>query len=132
MSEWFEQLPSVCVCGATALKLMLNGHNFSSVGPIMLILWFSESIGRGLSDDVLKSNVYFWPVFDKIPWAIAHGLFPKMRNYDLFQIWELSIPSERALSKLSENHKINVIGPTELKLWPFKGVSLNFNATTIN
>ncbi len=28
--------------------------------------------------------------------------------------------SERPLSKLSENHKINVNGPTELKLWPFK------------
>ncbi len=28
--------------------------------------------------------------------------------------------SERPLSKLSENHKINVIGPTELNLWPFK------------
>ncbi len=28
--------------------------------------------------------------------------------------------SERPISKLSENHKINVIGPTELKLWPFK------------
>ena len=28
--------------------------------------------------------------------------------------------SERPLSKLSENDKINVIGPTELKLWPFK------------
>ncbi len=32
--------------------------------------------------------------------------------------------SERPLSKLSENHKINVIGPTKLKLWPFK-VMLN-------
>ena len=31
-----------------------------------------------------------------------------------------NISSERPLSKLSENHKINVIGPTELKLWPFK------------
>ncbi len=29
--------------------------------------------------------------------------------------------SERPLSKLSENHKINVIGPSELKLWPFYG-----------
>ncbi len=28
--------------------------------------------------------------------------------------------SERPLSKLSENHKINVIRPSELKLWPFK------------
>ncbi len=32
---------------------------------------------------------------------------------------------ERSLSKLSENHKINVIGPTELKLWPFKDALFN-------
>ncbi len=30
-------------------------------------------------------------------------VFLKMENYGPFQIWELSIPSER---KLSENHKI--------------------------
>ncbi len=36
--------------------------------------------------------------------------------------------SERPLAKLSENHKINVIRPTELKLWPFKDADL-FNAT---
>ena len=29
-------------------------------------------------------------------------------------------PIEKSLSKLSENHKINVIRGTELKLWPFK------------
>ncbi len=28
--------------------------------------------------------------------------------------------SERPSSKLSENHKINIFRPTELKLWPFK------------
>ena len=33
--------------------------------------------------------------------------------------------SERPLSKLSENHKMNVIGPTEPKLWPFKDALLN-------
>ncbi len=49
-------------------RASLNGHNFSSVGPITLILRFSESLGRGLSDDVLKSKV---PVFDKILWPIA-------------------------------------------------------------
>ncbi len=32
--------------------------------------------------------------------------------------------SERPFSKLSENHKINVIGPTERKLWPFKDALL--------
>ncbi len=28
--------------------------------------------------------------------------------------------SERPISKLSENHKIYVIVPTKVKLWPFK------------
>ena len=27
--------------------------------------------------------------------------------------------------KISENHKINVFGPTELKLWPFKDALFN-------
>ncbi len=33
-------------------KASLNGHNFSSVGPITLILSFSGCLERGLSDDV--------------------------------------------------------------------------------
>ena len=33
---------------------ILNGHNFSSDGPIMLILCFSESLERSLSDGVIK------------------------------------------------------------------------------
>ncbi len=53
-------------------------------------------------------------VFDEIPWAITHGIFPKIGNYVLFQIWDLSIPSERAPSKLSENNKIVEFGPLEL------------------
>ncbi len=63
---------------------------------------------------MLKSKVYFGPVFDNIPWAIAHGLFAKIGNYGPLQIWDLSIPSERAPSKLSENHKIVEFGPSEL------------------
>ncbi len=51
-------------------RASLNGHNFSFVGPITLILWFSESWERGLSDDLLKSKVYFRPVFEKY-----HGLY---------------------------------------------------------
>ncbi len=39
---------------------------------------------------------------------MAHGLFRIMAH--------LNIPSEWAPSKLSEKHKINVIGPTKLKL----------------
>ncbi len=34
--------------------------------------------------------------------------------------FDLNTSSERPISKLSENHKINVIGPTKLKLWLFK------------
>ncbi len=37
--------------------------------------------------------------------------------------------SERPISKLSENHKINVIGPTELKLWLFKDT---YNISRVN
>ncbi len=49
------------------------------------------------------------------PWYnIAHGSLSENR------LIFLNTSSERPLSKLSENHKINVIGPTELKLWPFK------------
>ena len=36
-----------------------------------------------------------------------------------------NISSERPLSKLSENHKINIIGPTELKLPSFKDALFN-------
>ncbi len=44
-----------------------------------LILRFSESLDQARLDGVLKSKVYFWPDFDKIPWAIyiAHSLFRK-------------------------------------------------------
>ncbi len=35
------------------------------------------------------------------------------------------------LFKLSENHKINIVGPTELKLWPFKGALFNATVTCI-
>ncbi len=38
---------------------------------------------------------------------------------------DFNTSSERPLSKLSENHKINVIGPTKLKLWPFKDALFN-------
>ncbi len=68
---------------------------------------------------MLKSNVYFWSVFDKIPQS-----FPKIGNYGQFQLRDLIIPFEKGLSKLSENHKIIVIRPTELKLWPFKDALL--------
>ena len=46
------------------------------------------------------SKVYFLPVFGKLG------------NYGPFQIWDLSIPSEQAPSKLSENRWICTIGTT--------------------
>ena len=52
--------------------------------------------------------------FDKIPRAI----FPEIMACSIF---------ERAPSK--ENQKINVIGPTEQRLWPFKDVSFNAVST---
>ena len=42
----------------------------------------------------------------------------------------LNTSSERPLSKLSENLKIYVIGPTELKLWPFKDALFNARSTS--
>ncbi len=42
--------------------------------------------------------------------------FPKVGNYGLFQIWDLSTPSERAPSKLSEKHNIAKFGALELEL----------------
>ena len=41
------------------------------------------------------------------------------------QIFGFNTSSERPLPKLSENHKINVIGSTELKLWTFKDALSN-------
>ncbi len=80
----------------------LNGHNFSSVGPITLT--FTEAFH---ADDVLKSKDVK-SIFGRqnIP---MHGLFPTIGNYGPFQIWDLSIPSIRAPSQLSENQKINGI-----------------------
>ena len=86
---------------------LLNGHNFSSVGPIMLILWFSESLERDLSDNVLKkSEVYFWPVFDKYhgPWY-----FPENMARFKFGIWaynliELLLSFQTIIKSLNLDH----------------------------
>ena len=43
-----------------------------------------------------------------------------MANYGPDKILDFNTSSERPFSKLSENHKINVIGPTKLKFWPFE------------
>ncbi len=48
-----------------------------------------------------------------------------MTNYDPNEILDLNTSFERYFSKLPENQKINDIGPTELKLWPFKDALFN-------
>ncbi len=50
---------------------------------------------------MLKIASLFGPVLTKY-----HGLFPKMGNYGPFQIWDLSIPSEWAPSKLRKSIKL--------------------------
>ncbi len=47
-------------------RASLNGHSFSSVGPIII----SESLERPFK------------------WCVKKSLFPKMRNDDPFQIWD--------------------------------------------
>ncbi len=56
--------------------------------------------------------------FTTIHSSLERALTDGMLAIILLKIFNAS--SERPLSKLSENHKINVIGPSELKLWPFK------------
>ncbi len=48
------------------------------------------------------------------PWAIIHGIWPKLANSFISQIWILF---ERYFSKLLENHKIVEIKYTEFKLY---------------
>ncbi len=60
------------------------------VGPITLILKFYRY--RPSDDNYVKIRSLFSVIY--------HDL--KIGNYGLFQIWDLSIPSERAPSKLSE------------------------------
>ncbi len=45
------------------------------------------------------------------------------------QTLDFHTSSEKPLSKLSENHKINAVGTTELKLWPFKDALFNATST---
>ncbi len=40
------------------------------------------------------------------PWAIIHGIGPKLANSVISQIQTLLVPFERSPSKLSENQKI--------------------------
>ncbi len=54
------------------------------------------------------------------PWAIIHGIGPKLANSVISRIRTMMVPFERSLSKLSENHKIGEIGSTEFKLWRLK------------
>ncbi len=76
---------------------------------------FSESLEGARLDGMLKSQIWNEPFSGKdhglyvaSPWSFVQKTGPKYTH-----LKSLSI-------KLSENQKINVIGPTELKLWLFK------------
>ncbi len=55
--------------------------------------------------------------------STLHTLFCQKQAENTHLIFNTS--SEKHLSKLSKNHQINVIGPTEPKLWPFKDALFN-------
>ncbi len=57
-------------------------------------------------------------VCSNLKFKMGDNLFSQKQAQN--RLWIFNASSERPLSKLSENHKMNVIGPTELKLWPFK------------
>ncbi len=56
-----------------------NSHNLSIVDPMSKFLWFSESLGRDLSNDVLKSNI-----FVRGPNLLFFGLGPWYRQIDKY------------------------------------------------
>ena len=53
-----------------------------------------------------------------------HGYFGYFVKTGPKLTFDFNTLSERPFSRLSKNHKIYMIGPTELKLWPFKDASL--------
>ncbi len=60
----------------------------------------------------------------------AANEFPIYKDHGLYFVKNrlkiiVNTSSERPLSKLSEIHKISIIVPTELKLWPFKNALFN-------
>ena len=73
-----------------------------------------EKLSDGIYNYAQFSNLEP-PIVGKRPWA---RYFVK-HNPQLF----LKAPSKRAHCKLSENHKINVIGSTELNLWLLRDAS---------
>ena len=93
-------------------------HNLKSMDPISTLLWFSESLERNLSNGIIKVHIWAIKLF-------ANLATPWISSWSKAEKWQIMVPDfntsfERFFSKLSENHKINVIGPTKLKLWPFK------------
>ncbi len=62
----------------------------------------------------------------KLKFGTGHNFSFSEKDYGCQnQAIDFKTPFKRARSKLSENRKINVIGPTELKLWPFKDEPVN-------
>ncbi len=100
----------MCVCGC------FRSTRVGSVTRVLMvqIQRFSESLEGAHSDDILKSGMVLFSGKD-------HGPMVFCQKHPFY----FNTSSERPLSKLSENHKINVIGPTELKLWPFKDALFN-------
>ncbi len=126
--DWKSCVAMIKRGGEGGSWISFNGHNFSSDDPISIFFWFSESLQRDLSNDVFKSKICLGPnlaFFAFGPWAIIHGIGPKLANSLISQIWTLMTPFERSLSKLSENHKIVEIGLTDFKLWRLKEFRLN-------
>ena len=65
-----------------------NSLNLSIVDLMWTFLWFSESLERNLSNDVLQSNLSF---FGLGPWAIIHDI-AKLVNTFISQTWFLMTP----------------------------------------
>ncbi len=96
----------------------------------------SQAAERNQNARILYQCKLKWPLhkpssvtlfsYFKIPFIFGRWknlpISAKMRNYDRHKILD---SFERPLSKLSENHKMNLIGPTELELWPFKVTLFN-------
>ncbi len=92
MYLWYIQSCTVCAtkrvpepCSWTSFI----SYNFSIIDPMSKMLWFYESLERDLSNDVFKSK-FGWghnlSFFSLGPWAIIHGIWPKLANSVISQI----------------------------------------------
>ncbi len=73
------------------VALNLNGHKFSSVGPITFILWFSECLERDLSNDHTHPHTHTtrpqWMQLNSRK-ASMRRLFKRMRDYQFEKMRE--------------------------------------------